>query len=135
MARKKAKGTELSVFKGREAKLNRAVFRALATNEPQTTRELRKGIIRMKGLRHTSYSTVNKRVRSLEEAGYLRKVAVKQRPGGITNYYELRPKAHLATFLNSISIENLIEQVNDNTALTILSALCNAINSDKDIQR
>jgi predicted transcriptional regulator len=130
LARKKGKGTELSVFKGREAKLNRAIIQALATKEPQTTRELRKRIAQTKGLKHTSYSTVNKRVRSLAESGYLRKAAVKERTGGITNYYELRPKAYLATFLNSTRTEDMLARVNDATALTVLGALFSAMESD-----
>ena len=128
LARKKAKGTELSVFKGREARLNRAIIQALATKEPQTTRELRKKITQTKGLKHTSYSTVNKRVRSLEESGYLRKAAVKERTGGITNYYELRPKAHLATFLNSVSLEDLLDRVSNGVALAILAIIMDAWN-------
>jgi predicted transcriptional regulator len=78
-------------------------------------------------MKHTSYSTVNKRVRSLEESGYVRKAAVKERPRGLTNYYELRPKVYLAKFLNSTNMENLIGQVNDETALAILGALIDAI--------
>lgn len=129
MARKKPKGTELSVFKGREAKLNRAIIQVLATKEPQTTRELRKKITQTKGMKHTSYPTVNKRVRSLEQSGYLRKAAVKERAGGITNFYELRPKAYLATFLNSTRIEDVLVRVNDATALTVLGALFSAMES------
>ena len=123
MARKKLKGTELSVFKGREAKLNHAIILALSTKEPQTTRALRKKIIQIKGLQDTSYSTVNKRVRNLEQKGYIRKTAAKERLGGITNYYALRPKAYLAKFFDSITIEDLVEQANDKTALTMLGTL------------
>ena len=112
-----------------------AIIQALATKEPQTTRELRKRIAQTKGLKHTSYSTVNKRVRSLEESGYLRKAAVKERTGGITNYYELRPKAYLATFLNSTSIEDLLNRANDVTALTILGALIGAVDSNTEVFR
>jgi len=121
MAQKKAKGTELSVF--REAKLNRAIFQVLAKKEPQTTRALRKKMIQIRGLKDTSYSTVNKRVRNLEQKGYIRKAVAKERLGGITNYYELRPKAYLAKFFDSITLEDLVEQTNDNTALTMLGTL------------
>ena len=123
MARKKCKGIKLSVFKGREARLSRAMFQVLAKEEPQTTRALRKRIIQIKGLKDTSYSTVNKRVRSLEQKGFIRKVVVKERLGGITNYYELRPKAYLAKFFDSTTIEDLVEQTNDKTALTMLGTL------------
>jgi predicted transcriptional regulator len=83
-------------------------------------------------MKHTSYSTVNKRVRSLEQSGCIRKAAVKERSGGITNYYELRPKAYVATFLNSTRMEDLLTEVNDATALTILGALLNAIESEQE---
>lgn len=126
MARKKSKGTELSVFKGREAKLNRAIIQVLAVEEPQTTRALHKKITQIKGLRDTSYSTVNKRVRDLEQRGYIKKVEVKERRGGITNYYELPPKAYLASFLSSTNFENLLSRVNDTTALSILGAFFTA---------
>jgi predicted transcriptional regulator len=111
------------VFKGREARLNRAVIWAFGVEEPQTTRQLHQKIIQIKELRHTSYSTINKRVRSLEQSGYLKKVVVKQRPGGYSNYYELRLKAILAKYLDSKTIENLFEQVNDQSALAILGDL------------
>ena len=119
------------MFKGREAKLNRAIIQALATKEPQSTRELRKRIAQTKGMRHTSYSTVNKRVRSLEQSGYLRKAAAKERTGGLTNFYELTSKAYLATFLNSISTENLLRLFNDDAALTLLGDLVGVMEFEK----
>ncbi len=116
----KNKTTELEVFKGREAKLNLAIFLVLGYKEPQTTREIYKKVNQVKGRKHFSYSTVNRRVRNLEEQLYIKKIEVKQRPGGITNYYELRPKAQLAKFLNSTNMNNVIDQVNDKTALILL---------------
>lgn len=127
MARKKGKGTELSVFKGREAKLNRAIFRVLANKEPASTREVYKRITQIRGMKHTTYSTVNKRVRNLEQSGYLKKVTIDEKVGGITNYYELRPKACLACFINSIEFEDILAQVNDITALVLLSTLFSVI--------
>jgi len=121
--RRKPETARLSVFKGREAKLNLAVIQAFGAEEPQTTRQLHQKIIQIKELKHTSYSTVNKRVRNLEQYGYLRKASVKQRPGGLTNYYELRPKAILAKFLESNTIEYLFEKINDESALAILGVL------------
>ncbi len=126
MARIRSRGTELSVFKGREARLNRAIFQVLIPEEPQSTRELHKRIIRIKGMRGTSYSTVNKRVRSLEGSGYVKKVEVKERPGGITNYYKSSPRAHLATFFDSTTIEDLLSRIDDATAKALLQELVRA---------
>ncbi len=120
------KGTELSVFRGREAKLNRVIFKALAAEEPQSTRALHKKIVCAKGMRGTSYSTVNKRVRSLEGSGYIKKAEVKERPGGITNYYELTPRARLAAFLDSIAFDNLLSRISDGLATTLLEDLIKA---------
>jgi predicted transcriptional regulator len=114
------------VFKGKEAKLNRAIIQTLGAKEPLSTRELQKKTVLIKGFRHTSYSTVNKRVRNLEQSGYLKKSVVKERTGGITNFYELRPKAYLATFFNCITIDDLIERVDDSVAVTIMGALIDA---------
>ncbi len=71
MARPKKNDGKLSVFKGREAKLNRVIFHALATKEPQTIYDIHKQIRTLKGLRHTKYTNVSRRVRALEEAYYL----------------------------------------------------------------
>lgn len=123
MPRRRRETVRLSVFKGREARLNRAIIQVLGAKAPQSTRQLRKKIVQIKELKHTSYSTVNKRVRSLEQSGYLKKASVNQRPGGYTNYYELRPKAYLAKFLDSNTIEYLFEKVSDESALAILGVL------------
>jgi DNA-binding PadR family transcriptional regulator len=129
MPQKKAKGTELSVFKGREARLNRAIFQALSRREPLSTREICKSVARIRGLKHTSYSTVNKRVRSLEESGYLTKVAVKEMPGGIANYYALTPRAYLAAYFNAINIENLLARIDLDSALSVFAEFVGALGS------
>jgi len=130
--RRRCKTGRISVFKGREARLNRAIIQVLGAKEPQTTRQLRKKITQIKGLNHTSYSTANKRIRSLEGSGYLRKAAVQERTGGITNFYELTPKAYLANFFNSTNLEDLIERVNEASALTILGSAILAVEKNPD---
>ena len=120
---KVGKVTELEVFQGVEAKLNLAIICALAGKEPQTTREICRRINQVVGRKLFSCSTVNRRVRCLEEQLYLKKSEVRERLGGITNYYVLRPKALLAKFLNSTNMSALLEKVNDETALALLGAL------------
>ncbi len=129
MPQKKAKGTQLSVFKGREARLNRAIFQALSRREPLSTREICKSVARIRGLKYTSYSTVNKRVRSLQESGYLTKVAVKEVPGGIANYYALTPRVYLAAFFNAINVEDLLAKIDSASALSVFAELVSALRS------
>ncbi len=126
MARKKSKGIVLSPFIGRGRTLNRAIIQTLEGNQPQTTRGIGKNVTNTKRLKGTRVSTVNKRVRDLEKHGCLKKAQVKERVGGITNYYELTPKAYLARFLDSNSVEDLFENISDEAALIILGTLIGA---------
>ena len=75
---------------------------------------------------HTSYSTGNRRVRNLEQTGFVRKVEVKERPGGLTNLYELRPKAYLAEFLSTTNLNTLLDGLNDALSETLLASLMEA---------
>ena len=132
MAWKKLKVTELDVFKGREARLNRATFKTLTVEQPLSTREVHKKIVRLKGMRGTSYSTANKRMRDLEQSGFLKKTIVRERVGGITNLYELRPKAYLALFLGATSLNEILDRITDAEAESILSELLSIYGSDSE---
>ena len=130
MPRSKRETVRLSVSKGREASLNRAIIQALVSKEPQTTNQLFTKIAQIEEFKDISYSTVNKRVRSLEQSGYIKKVLVKKRVGGLSNYYELRPKVYLAQFLASNNIYKLFEQADDQLSLTFLAAFIKAKNQE-----
>lgn len=120
MARQK--GTGLSVFKGREAKLNRAIFQALALKGPQTIYDIHKQIKTYPGLKYTKYASVNKRVRTLEESGYLNKAGTKEtRAGFEASLYELSGKAHLAMLLNLITLEGLLRRLDEIAADEVLA--------------
>jgi DNA-binding MarR family transcriptional regulator len=112
---------KLQVFKGREAKLNRAIFRILALKGPQTIYDIHKQVRMCRGLKYTKYASVNKRVRSLKEAGYIKRAGDrKTRAGFEVPTYELTTKAYLATLLNSISFEELLlrlEETDENQIL------------------
>jgi len=122
MAREK--GIELSVFKGREAKLNRAILRITAQQGPQTVYDVHKQVTKTKGLGHTRYANVNLRVRALEETGYLRKSGLKLTKSGFKAVlFETTAKAYLALVLNTLSAEELFSHLDEATALTLLSSI------------
>ena len=124
MARKKCKGTELNVFKGREAKLNRAIFQTLAMTGPQTIYDLHKNFRTQKELKKIHYGNVNKRVRALEKIGYVRVDKIQKTKSGFdATVYELSVKTYLALVLNADSLENLLNNISENAALEILSAI------------
>jgi len=117
----KRKSGRLQVFKDREAKLNRAIFRILALKGPQTIYDIHKQVKARRRLRHVRYATVNKRVRALEESGYVKKTGIKKTKAGFkASIYELTARAYLATLFNSISLDDLLKQVDEVTASVIL---------------
>jgi len=114
----------LSVFKGREAKLNYAVFHILALKGPQTIYDIHKEVKTRRRLRHVRYASVNKRVRALEESGYIKKIGVKKTKAGFrASIYILTAKAYLAILLNQINLDYLIEEAEENAVLLALATL------------
>ena len=95
MAKRKPSTIKLQVFKGREAKLNKAIFHTLAQKSPQTIYDIHKDVKNQKGLRHTRYANVNKRVRALEDSGYIKKTGTKKTKAGFqASTYDLTAKAY-----------------------------------------
>jgi len=120
----KRKSGRLQVFKGREAKLNRAIFHILALKGPQTIYDIHKEVKAQKGLKQSRYASLNKRVRALEELDYINKVGIKKTKAGFeASIYELSVKAYLSMILNIINLDNLLMRVDEATAQTILGAI------------
>ena len=133
---KKIRGTELAVFKGREAKLNRAIFQSISTNGSQTIYELYKNVRTFRGLKNTHYANVNKRVRSLEQLGYLKKLKTQSTKAGFkTIIYELTNRAHLALVLNAINIDDLLNTLNEEFALQITAIIAEATSTQSSTKR
>ena len=124
MARKKGKGIELSVFKGREAKLNRAILQALARKGPQTIYDLHKEMKNQRGLKYTKYTNVNRRVKALEGICYVEKVGAKSTQAGFeAALYDITERAYLAMWLSKTSVEELIQKAELPAILTLLGTL------------
>jgi DNA-binding PadR family transcriptional regulator len=118
----------ISVFKGREARLNFAVFQVLSLKGPQTIYDIQKELKAQKGLRYIRYATVNKRIRLLKESGYINKIGEKKTKAGFqASVYELTARAYLAILLNSINLDKLVKRVDEATASMILAAITYAI--------
>ena len=114
----------ISVFKGHEARLNQAIFHTLALKGPLTIYDIHKEVKAQRGLRQTRYASVNKRVRVLEESGYIKKVGIKKTKAGFeASIYELNVKGYLAIFLNQINLDDFLKRVDDAAASTILGAI------------
>jgi len=124
--RSKRKRGKISVFKGREARLNRAIFHILALKGPLITYDIHKEVKAQKGLKHTKYTNVLRRIRALEESAYLEKAGtrkIKTQPGSQTILYQLTPRAYLAILLNQINLDNFARTANKDAIITMLAAL------------
>jgi hypothetical protein len=126
----KKKSTELSVFKGREAKLNRAIFQVLALKGPQTIYDIHKQVRTYRGLKFIKYASVNKRVRFLEKSGYVRRIGARKTKAGFEAHeYEPTAKAYVALLLNSISLEELLSRLDETGGNGILAGIIGIIGS------
>lgn len=85
-----------------------------------------------RGFKRPRYASVNKRIRNLEELGYVTKAASKETKAGFeASLYELRVAAHLALVINSIDLSSLLPQMSESIGLTILGALMDAVKTDE----
>jgi len=127
VARREGKSGRISVFKGREAKLNRAIFHILALKGPLTIYEVYKEVKASKYLKHTKYTNVNRRVRALESSGYLERTGTRETQAGFkATLYQPSIKGYLALMLNQINIETILQKADKTTILNLLAALSSA---------
>jgi DNA-binding MarR family transcriptional regulator len=120
----KPKNTKLSVFKGREARLNHTIFQTLNQRGPLTIYEIHKQIKTQRGLRHTKYTNVSRRVRALEDSGYIDKAGTRNTQAGAqATLYQLTTRAQVALFLSQISPDTFIKEADEDALVAELAAL------------
>lgn len=124
MAQKKAKGTKLKVFSGREDKVNRAILQILSRNEALIKYDVHKQVAKQRGFKRTRYGSIKKRTKILEETGYLKRVGMrKTQPGSEGILYEITFKAYAAMKLDTITFEDLFDQMDEESALELLALM------------
>lgn len=110
LAWKKCKGVAVAPFVGRGGPLSRGIFYVLNIQHPLSTRQIGKSVMNIPYFKEkTTISTVNKKVRKLEENGYLKKTQTNQRVGGPTNYYDLTTRFINRWILDSNTAKELFE--------------------------
>lgn len=124
MSRRKAKSGRLSVFKGREAKLNKAIFHILALKGPRTIYALLGEIRKQRGWLHTRDGVLRRRVEALEKQDYLMKVGTaKTRWGYDTPLYHLTPRAELAIALSKTDLDRFVKEADYHRVISMLDVL------------
>jgi hypothetical protein len=113
----------LSLFKGKEARLNRAIFHILALKGPQPVYTLLGEIRKQRGFTDTRYGVVRRRVEALEKQDYLIKVGTaKTRWGYDTPLYSLTPRAELAMILSKTDMDRFVKEADYHRLISMLDA-------------
>jgi len=124
VARRKGESGRLSVFKGREARLNKAVFHILALKGPHTVSTLLGEVRRQRGLLNTKDGVLRRRVEALEKQDYLMKVGTaKTRWGYYTPLYHLTPRAELAIAISKTDLDKFVKEADDHQLISMLDVL------------
>jgi hypothetical protein len=115
---------KLQVFKGREAKLNKAIFHTLALQGPQPVYALLIEIGKQRGFTDTRYGVVRRRVEALEKQDYLMRVGFeKTHVGSYAPVYQMTPRAELARVLSRTDLDKLIKEANYAQVIEMLETL------------
>jgi hypothetical protein len=121
--RRKRDTVRLSVFKGREAKLNRSIFHILHEKISQTAWQIFSMLSKKKEMKSLTYWTVIRRMRALQNQDYVMVVGkIETMPGTETSLYQLTPRAELALILDKINMDQFLKEADYNRILTAFEA-------------
>ncbi|MGQ9691004.1 MAG: hypothetical protein ACUVQY_07065 [Thermoproteota archaeon] len=113
----------VTVFIGRDARLNKAIFWILAQQGPLTIYDVWRKLRTQRDFAYIPYNTVNRRIRALEEHGYVKKSGErKTKTGFAAKLYQLTTRAYLAMLLIRINLDDFVEKAPDNKILCVLAA-------------
>jgi DNA-binding PadR family transcriptional regulator len=114
----------ISIFRGRDARLNKAIFWILAQQGPLTIYDVWRKLRTQRDFAYIPYNTVNRRVRALEEHGYIEKIGQRRtKTGFVAVLYQLTTRTYLAIVLDRIDMDDFIEKAPEAMTLTALAAL------------
>jgi DNA-binding PadR family transcriptional regulator len=114
----------ISVFKGREARLNKTIFWTLAIKGSQSVYDIWRELRAQRDFKYIRYHVVNRRVRALEDHGYIERIGQRiARTGLIAILYQLTSRAYLAILLDKIDLDDFIEKAPEGGILNVLGGL------------
>jgi len=119
--------SKLSIFKGREARLNRIILFIFGRECCLNIWQVYKKIRETRGFQHLRYHVINRRIRDLEQKGFIEVTTIREMPQGQkVKYFQPTSKTYLVFLLDLIDFDQLIQQTNDEDAVTLLAALSGA---------
>ncbi len=122
MAPKKSRGTSLAVLKGRKADLTQAILQIMSI-KALVKYDVHKAVVNQ-GFKDTHYGTVKKRIKILEETGYIKQAgARKTQPGSEGILYEATFKALAVLKLSTTDLDKWLQHMDEATALDLIAVL------------
>jgi DNA-binding PadR family transcriptional regulator len=120
----KHKDARLSVFKGREARLNLVIFTILDAKKLLTSYDMYLEIRRIKGFRHTKYPSVDRRMKALHQQHWItRKGTRRTKPGFDSPFYELSSKGRTAIEIDRANINDFLKNAEEELLLELRTLL------------
>jgi predicted transcriptional regulator len=120
----------ISVFKGREAKLNRVIFRILDAKELLTSYDMYLEIRRIKGFRHTKYPSIDRRMKALRQQHWIAQKGTRRTKAGSNSpLYELTVRAQAALKLDDINMNDLVRTAQEKLLLELITMLSSFLES------
>jgi len=114
----------ISIFKGREARLNKAILWILALQGPLNTYKIWRKVRAERDFAYVRYHVINRKVRALRDQGYLEKYGEERAEKMIlmVPLYQLTARAYLAILLNKVDLNNFLEKAPEAKILSALVA-------------
>lgn len=114
----------IAVFKGRDARLNKAIFWILAQQSPLTICDIWRKLRTQRDFAYIPYNTVNRRVRALEKHGFVEEIGRRRtKTGFMAVLYQLTARAYLAILLDKINLDNFIEKAPDASIFNVIAII------------
>jgi hypothetical protein len=124
MARKKAKGTKLRVFSGREAILNRVIFMILFTKKLLPSYGMYLEIRGIKGFRHIKRQNVDRRMKALYQQHWLEINGVRPAKAHfLSPLYQLSTRAVAALELSKRDLNDFLQTAPEDKLQKLIDAL------------
>jgi len=114
----------ISIFKGREARVNKAIFWILAQQSPLTIYDIWRKLRIQRDFAYRRYHIVNRRVRTLKEQGFIEKVGERRTKTGFqVILYQLTLRAYLSILLDKFDMNCFLKKAPSDDVLSMLVIL------------
>ncbi len=120
------------MFRGKAAKLNRAIFQVLTEEKPMAIWDIFKCVTKFKGLKRKRYAVIDVRVKALEAEGYLEVAGEREtKQGSKTQLFKLADRGELALVIGPRTIDDIMKELNKETAPMMLKTIRKLPNSPR----